>query len=59
MHASSASDYLTTASIVKLFVLLATLFGLLPAARGARRIELPPLARRPSACCWQCRRRSR
>jgi len=37
MHASSAADYLTTASIVKLFVLLATLCAVLLAARGARR----------------------
>ena len=36
-HASSASDYLTTASLIKLSVLLATLCGLLLAARGARR----------------------
>jgi hypothetical protein len=37
MHPSSASDYLTTASIVKLFALMATLCGVLLAARGARR----------------------
>jgi hypothetical protein len=36
-HASSASDYLTTASIIKLCVVLATLGGVLMAARGARR----------------------
>jgi hypothetical protein len=36
-HASSASAYLSTASIVKFFVLLATLCGLVLAARGARR----------------------
>jgi hypothetical protein len=37
MHPSSASDYLTTASIVKLAALLATLGAVLLAARGARR----------------------
>ena len=37
MHASSASDYLTTASVIKLFVVLATLCGVLLAARAARR----------------------
>jgi hypothetical protein len=36
-HASSAADYLTTASLIKLIALLATLCGLLLAARGARR----------------------
>ena len=36
-HASSASDYLTTASLIKLFVLLTTLGALWLAARGAAR----------------------
>jgi Sulfatase len=37
MHPSSASDYLTTASIVKLVALLVTFCGVLLAARSARR----------------------
>ncbi len=36
-HPSSASDYLTPASVIKLAALLAALGGLLLAARGARR----------------------
>jgi hypothetical protein len=48
-HPSSASDYLTTASLIKLSVLLATLCGLLLAARGASPRDLPALAHRAAA----------
>ena len=40
-HPSSASDYLTPASLVKLAALLAALGGLVLAARGARRLAAP------------------
>ena len=57
MHASSASDYLTTASLMKLFPLLATLCGVLLAARVPADLD----RRWRVACdyCWRCRRRSR
>jgi hypothetical protein len=38
-HPSSASDYLTRASLLKLTALLLTVVGLVLAARGARRLE--------------------
>ena len=52
-HPSSASDYLTPASLIKLAALLAALGGLLLAARGARRVARSPRADATRCgCCW-------
>ena len=51
-HASSAADYVTAASVIKLAALLAVLAGLLLGCRGARRLRARPRPPRRRPRCW-------